>query len=159
MVMMNMLKRLLLGCRCKGVEYAIPASRILSVTTSDAAVASVSATKLADVAIDAQDNQWVVTGEDITAGTDANKTAVITVQVNTQSGVKVLTKEVTVSKAAPKAQELRFVSVVATAANPYALPTVQTDVTSLTFSNQAAIQLGTIHPSNERPIWSIWNSC
>lgn len=126
-----------------GAEYAIPSSSIISVTSSDTDVATVSGARLDDsAAIDAQDGEWVVTGENITAGNDATQTAVVTVQVNTQSGVKVLTKEVTVSKAQPKAQELKFVSAAATTANPYALPTGTTDVTALSFTNQAAIELG-----------------
>ncbi|TCI77812.1 hypothetical protein EVJ20_07575 [Exiguobacterium sp. SH0S1] len=126
-----------------GNEYAIPASQILSVDSVKGYFADAT---LGNVVIDAQDNKIVigaVDADDIDFGTATTVTDTIKVTINTASGVKVISKDVTISKVVPKAVEMSILDNAPTIANPYELPTGTKDVTALTFDNRAAAIAGT----------------
>ncbi|WP_394581028.1 hypothetical protein [Cytobacillus firmus] len=123
-----------------GNEYAIPASQILSV---ESVKGFFGVGTVGNGTIDAQDNSTVIGAKDAAEigaaafGTGNTVTDTIKVTLNTADGVKVLTKDVTISKEAPKTVELKVVDTAISAANPYELATGTKDVTSLTFASLA----------------------
>lgn len=127
-----------------GNELAIPTSQILKIESVKGYFVVNNATApLGNVALDAQDNKFVIGAKDadtgsITWATGSNTvTDTVRVTLNTADGIKVLTKEVTISKEAPKTTELKIVDKAIAAANPYALAKDTKDVTALTFANLA----------------------
>ena len=123
-----------------GNEFAIPASQILSV---ESVKGYLDVATLGSAIIDAQDDSIVVGAKDATEigaaafGTGNTVTDTVKVAVNTASGIKVITKDVTISKEAPKALEMKIVDKGISAANPYALQSGTKDVTALTFATRA----------------------
>ncbi len=141
-----------------GSEYAIPNSQIIKVESVKGFFAPNSATApLGNVTLDSQDNKFVIGSVKIDAATgsaaekalatafETSNTATDTLKVtlNTADGVKVLTKEITLSKEAPKSTELKIVDKAIVAANPYEIDKDAKVVTNLTFADLANTVSGT----------------
>ncbi len=142
-----------------GNTYAIPNSQILNVTTDKGDVL-VSSGALGNVTVDKQDNSWVVGADDadnITFATGSNTaTDTVRVTLNTADGVQILTKEVTISKEAPKTQELRIVDTDLDAGDHYKLASAAKDVASATFANRAAAATGTAAFVLAKDQYGVW---
>ncbi|MDY0292891.1 MAG: hypothetical protein RBR02_11225, partial [Desulfuromonadaceae bacterium] len=126
-----------------GNSYAIPADKIFALQSSDVAIVKPSDERLGNVDIDRQDNNWVVAGQNISAGDTATDSATITAFVNTDSGVKTATAEVTVAKAAPKTVEVAVVDTAITAGNPYAYAADTTELSTFEFDDATDAATGT----------------
>lgn len=155
-----------------GNEYTVPASQILS-TTSENGYLDISATAAADDAVvERQQNSLVVgaldadgadpavkTDDAIAWGTATSVTDTVEVTLNTNSGVKVLSKDVTISKAAPKAQEVKIVNKDLAAGNHYALATGTLELTdTLEFADRAAAQAGITAYVVEKDQYGVWTT-
>ncbi|QHE53750.1 hypothetical protein [Pontibacillus sp. HMF3514] len=123
-------------------SYAIPSSAIFKVTSSNSDLVEVSSGRLGDVAIDAQDNQWVIASGPNNGGATAATDVTVTVYVNTDDGVKTIEKTVTWSPAAPETTEVMLTDAAVTASNPYGLAAGTNEVSSLTFADRTAVDTG-----------------
>lgn len=119
-----------------GTTYAIPANRIMNVATSDPTVVGVvqnTATTSAAIAVQ-QNNPLVYglgTAFQSTDPSTATKTATITVQISTDTGIQSVTKTVTVAKAAPQVTSVVFADTPIDSVHPYGLPTGAKTITSI----------------------------
>jgi hypothetical protein len=104
-----------------GNSYVINKADVVSVVSSNTSVATVAKDT---------DGNWYVAGANI-SGEDADKTATLTVTVNTLDGVKTFTKTVNVSRAAASVKELKVITAALTA------PT--TDISDVTNKSTFAI--------------------
>ena len=113
-----------------GVEYVINPADIVNVTSSNDNIAKVAKNV----------NDWYVFGADIHTET-ADKAAVVTVQINTLDGIKTITKDVKVSPVAPQVKTVKLIDT-ALAGPTTTIPSTVKDVTSVTFTNNAAALAG-----------------
>lgn len=121
-----------------GTTYAIPASRILSVASSDPSVVGTVTLATTGATITAQQGNAVVygiggtgTSFQTTDPATTTKTATVTVLISTDNGVQQVTKTVTVAKAAPQVTKVVFSDTALDSHNPYGMPTGAKEVTSL----------------------------
>ncbi|KXH84025.1 S-layer homology domain-containing protein [Sporosarcina sp. HYO08] len=92
--------------------------------------------------VDAQEGKWVVAAQKL-ADKDIPAELNLKVTLNTADGVKVLTAPVTVSKEAPKAQEVQILSKAVSIDEPTKLAEDYKVVDTLTFANRANALTGT----------------
>lgn len=141
--------------------YAVPNSQIIGISSVNGAVIA-SAAKLGDVAFDAQDNNWVVgaaDSDDINFATGSDTyTDTVRVTVNTADGLKVLEKQVTVSKTAKRTQELKVIDTALVAANPYAIPTDAKEMTTFSFADRTAAETGTTAYLVAKDQYGVWTT-
>lgn|GEM_PF-4460335 len=115
-----------------GANYAVPASQLFNVTTSDNTVARVVKSG----------SNWYVVAADVTGKSlTANQTATITGYVNTDNGVQQFTKTVTVSPLVAVAQKVKLVDTAKS--DNYTMDSSASDITDLSYANRAGAETGT----------------
>jgi hypothetical protein len=124
-----------------GNVYALPDAQIFQVISSDTAVATVGQ----------NGGKWYVAGVNI--GGTQNKTATITAFINTENGVQQVSKTVTVSPIAPKAQQFVIMDK-AIKDNWTVDPTAKT-ISELSFANRAAAVDATNARNNTTFIYTV----
>lgn len=137
-----------------GVTYVINKDDIVDVVSSNLAV--VKAGKDATATSNAKN--WYVAGNDVATGntTLANKTATLTIKINTLDGIKTVTKEVTVSPAVAAIQELRVVD--SALANPTKDVSAKTDKLTYEFATEAAAVTGQTLNVIGRDQYGVWTN-
>jgi len=126
----------------QGNTYVVPASAIVNVTTSNSAVVRTPDKLGTDANLTRLQNKWAIAGADL-AGTDATQKATITAYINTETGLKEVSKEVTVSKAAPAIQSVVLLDkAMDLTKNPYTFAEGTKEITQLQFSDRAALTAG-----------------
>lgn len=121
-----------------GTVYAIPSSRILSVSSTDPTAVQAVLSAPATAAIANQQAKMVVYGLSTafqnTDAVGATKSATVTVLVSNDAGVQQITKTITIAKqgsTVPTTKSVVFVDKALDVTNPYAIPSTANAVTDL----------------------------
>lgn len=118
-----------------GIIYAIPSNRIMGVTSTDTNLLVLSSGPAVSNTIKDQDGNYLVAAKDrataFSVSDPAAKIATVKVLVATDSGVKEVTKTLTVSKEDPKTVKIVFANKDLKSGYPYTLDPDAQEITSL----------------------------